>query len=275
VGCALLIETIHEKVGRTYRIVFILVFLAGYLATVIPLYLTFTTVGLDEVLGVQGRYFIPLALLPVLVLSSILVTKKIAILSSNWIITFLAITLSLNILGINLAFYVPCGTTFYQTGLCYQPVYKDFTSETHISPPLSDEISLTQEINVACNGLTELRVLLTPFMPGDQGTTRFILQDQLRTHTLMDSSITNDQILAETWYPLSFDPDWNSAGKGYVLKILGADTSSSQGLRLLYTPQSEFDLGNLYENGQPLEEDIIIQYGCITGLRKILLTGQP
>ena len=145
--------------NRRYRIVFILVFLAAYLVTAVPLYLTFTTVGLNELLGMQGRYFIPLALLPVLALASFWVTKKFTI-SLNWVMIFLAAALSLNISGIILAFYVPCGTTFYQTGLCYQPLYKDFSNETRLSPPISNEVSVTQEIKVACNGLSELRLFI-------------------------------------------------------------------------------------------------------------------
>lgn len=274
-GCVLFIDSTREQVDRKYRIVFILVFLAGYLATVVPLYLTFTTVGLDQVLGVQGRYFIPLALLPVLVLSGILVTKKIAVLSSNWIITFLTVTLSLNILGIGLAFYVPCGTTFYQTGLCYQPLYRDFTSDARPSQPISNEISLTQEIHPACNGLTELRILLIPSIPEDKGNTRFILQDTLSDQILLDSSVPNDQIPAETWYPLHFNPDWDSEGKQYILKVFSTNTPAGQGLKLLYSSQSESNLGNLHENDQPMQENIVLQYGCVTGLRKIWLTGKP
>jgi len=217
----------------------------------------------------------PLVLPLFLALSSLLSTKKIAIPSPKWIIGFLAIALSLNIVGIILSFYVPCGTTYYQTGLCYQPLYRDFTSETHLSQPISSEVSLTQEMQVACNGLTELRVLLIPSMPGDKGTTRFILQDPLSNHTLTDNSVMNDQIPAETWYTLKFDPDWDSAGKQYLLEILSTNTSTGQGLKFLYSPQSELDLGNLYENGQPVQEDIVLQYGCITGLRKMWLTGKP
>jgi hypothetical protein len=170
---------------------------------------------------------------------------------------------------------VPCGTTFYQTGLCYQPLYKDFTSETRLSQPITNEVSLTQEIRVACNGLTELRVLMTPSIPDDKGLTRFILRDQVKNQTLMDSSVSNDQIPAETWYSLTFDPDWHSGGKQYVLEILSPNTSTSQGLKFLYSPQPELDLGQLSENGQAVQEDIVLQYGCITGLRKIWLTGGP
>jgi hypothetical protein len=270
----LLFDSTREQVNKKDQTIFLLVFLAGYLATAVPLYLTFTTVGLNELLGVQGRYFVPLALLPVLVLASILAIKRITI-SSNWIIAFLTVALSLNVLGIILAFYVPCGTTFYQTSLCYRPLYKDFTNETRLSPPISDERSVTQGIKVACDGFSELRVLLTPSTPDDQGTTRFILQDQASDQTLQDTSVTNSLVTEETWYPLRFDPDWQSTEKNYVLKITGTNVSAGQGLKLFYTPQSEFNLGDLHENGQLLDEDVVLQYGCVTGLRKIWLTGGP
>ena len=273
-GAVLLIDSTREHVSRRERIVFLFVFVAGYLATAVPLYLTFTTVGLNQLLGVQGRYFIPLALLPVLALASILPVRKFSI-SSNLVITFLALALSLNVIGILLAFYVPCGTTYYQTGLCYRPLYKDFTNETHLSQPISKEVSVTQGTKVACDGFTELQVLLTPSQPNDPGTTHFILQDQLTGRTLFDTSIMNNQLSDETWVPLRFDLDWHSAGKIYMLKISSTDTTAGQGLKLLYTPQSEFDLGKLYENGQLQDDDVVLQYGCATGLRKIWLTGKP
>src|SRR6185295_8507910 len=130
-----LIASTSEQISKKFRIIFILVFVTSYLATIVSLYLTFTPVGSDQVFGVQGRYFIPLVLLLSLLLSSLLSTKKLAISSPKWpkwTVGFLVIALSLNIAGIILSFYVPCGTTFYQTGLCYQPLYKDFTSETHL-----------------------------------------------------------------------------------------------------------------------------------------------
>lgn len=273
-GAVLFIDSTHERVNRKYRIVFILVFLAGYFVTAVPLYLTFTTVGLNELLGMQGRYFIPLALLPVLTLASFVGAKKFT-LSSNWIIIFLAVALSLNIAGIVLAFYVPCGTTFYQTALCYQPLYKDFSNETRLSPPVSNELSVTQGIKVACNGLSEVRILLTPSKSDDQGMTRFILQNPVNHQTLLDTSIRNSQVSADDWVPLKFEPDWQSAGNKYILKILGTDTTTGEGLQLLYTPQSEFNLGDLYENGELKKEDLILQYGCVTGLQKLWLRGKP
>ena len=182
----------------------------------------------------------------------------------------------LNVLGITLAFYVSCGTTYYHTDLCYQPQYKDFSAETRPSTPISKDVLIDQEIRVTCNGLTELRVLLMPSLTENKGATRFILQDPSKDQNVVDVSVPNEQIVTEDWYPLRFNPVWDdSTRKQYHLKILGTNTPPGNGLRLLYLPQPEFELGTLYENGRPLQGNIALQYGCITGLRKIWLTGKP
>lgn len=274
-GSVLLMNSTHEQVGRKLRIVFILVFVTGYLATLGAEYTTFTPVGSDQVFGMQGRYFVPLALLLFLVLASLSWRRKIAIASPKWIMIFLGIALFLNTLGLLLSFHIPCGSTFYQTGLCYRPLFKDFPNEVHASQPVSQEVLLAQEIQVACAGLTEIRLLIIPSAAGEEGSTRFTLQDPASGQTLLDTSVANKQVTAEDFRPLPFEPDWDSAGKQYVLTISSTNTPGGQGLKFLYTPQSDFDLGDFYENGVPLQEDLVLQYGCTTGLRKIWLTGTP
>jgi uncharacterized membrane protein len=272
-GFVLFSPSTSEWIDKKFNGLFIVVFVLVYLATVGLLYLTFTPVGSREVLGVQGRYFIPSVMLLLLALSNLSVIKKLSRSSSiNWGIGFLIAALSVNVLGIILAFYVSCGTTFYDTKLCYQPLYKDFTAESHPSPPISNELSVTQEIQVTCDGFTELRLLLFPSISGPNGTTRFILQDSVNDKKLMDTLIQNDQITADNWYPLRFDPDWHSNGKRYILDVLSTDALNGQGLRLFYSAEPEFQ-GNLYENGQLMQQGVVLQYGCITGLRKLLLTG--
>ncbi len=269
---AVLTDSTAGKVNRKQRIIFILLFVAGYITTIASLYISYAPVGADQVFGVQGRYFIPLALLLFLALGS--VSRRNFAPSTSRVIAFLVPALAFNLLGIYFSFHVSCGSTFYQTGLCYRPLFKDFPSEVRASEPVSKGMSLTQEIQVACNGLAEVRVLVTPSATGDQGATRFVLEDASRTQTLLDTSIANDRIRGESWHSLRFEPDWSSAGKQYILEISGMSTSPGQGLQLLFTPQPEFNLGNSYENGQLLEQDIVLQYGCVTGLRKVWLTGE-
>ena len=274
-AAAIWIASSTDRVNRKFRIVFILTFVAGYLATIASLYLTFTPVGSDQIFGVQGRYFIPLALLLFLVFCSFSWKQNTAIISPKWVTSLLMSALAVNILGILLSFYVPCGSTFYQTGLCYQPLYRDFTSGAQPSQPVSNDYILTQEIQVAYNGLTEVRVWVIPSGPEDQGITRFVLQDASNNQILLDHSVSNEQFREETWYPLSFAPDWSSAGKRYVLKIISTNSPTGQGLRVLYSLQPEINLGILHEDGNSVQGNIVLQYGCITGLRKLWLTGTP
>ena len=271
----LMMDSTAGPVNQKSRLVFILVFVAGYIATIASLYISYTPVGSNQVFGVQGRYFLPLVLPLLLVVASISWKGKNFIPSHRWIIAFLATALSINLLGLLFTFHIPCGSTFYQTGLCYRPLFKDFSSEVRASEPVSNGTSLTQEIRVACDGLSEVRVLVAPSTAEDTGTTRFLLEDSSRTYTLLDTSIPNDQIRADDWHSLPFTPDWHSAGKQYTLKISSLNVSTGQGLQFLLTPQSEFNLGHSYENEQPIEQDIVLQYGCVTGLRKLWLTGTP
>ena len=267
------IDSTTGKVNTKFRLVFLIVFVAGYIATIASLYTSYAPVGADQVFGVQGRYFIPLALPLFLILASVGWRKFVP--SPNWTIAFLVSALAFNLLGIYFSFHIPCGSTFYQAGLCYRPLFKDFPSEVHPSKPISDGMSLTQEIRVACNGLSEVRLLVSPSILGDQGATRFLLKNASGTQTLLDTSITNDQVQGEAWHSLRFVPDWSSAGKQYILNISGHNSSPGQGLQFLFTPQPEFNLGNAKESGQLLEQDVVLQYGCVTGLRKIWLTGKP
>ncbi|HEX5809288.1 MAG TPA: DUF2142 domain-containing protein [Anaerolineales bacterium] len=268
---ALLFDPTPKLAHRRLRVGLLVVFAGGYLATLFAEYTTFTPVGLDQIFGVQGRYFISLAPLLFLVLASFSWTHEQPARSPKWLIIFLSIALMLNLAGLFLSFHVPCGSTFYQTGLCYRPLFKDFPSEARLSAPISNDLALTQEILVACNGFSELRILLSP--SGGAGTTRFILHDRT-SPVLFDTLVMNSDIPTEDWYPLRFNPDWNSGEQQYVLEVFGMDLPASHGLRVFYTTQPEFDLGNLIENGEFLQEDIVLQYGCVTGLRKMWMTGR-
>ena len=272
-GGALLRESIRDRLSARHRLAFVLIFAGGYLATLLAVYLTFTPAGSQQILGLQGRYFVPLAPLLLLAISGLPWLSRVTPPASKWIVFFLGMALFLNVVGIYLAFHVPCGTTFYQAGLCYQPLSRELT-ESRPSPAISSEMSLTQEFQVECSGFSEVRLLLHPSAPGDGATTRFILREP-GGKTLLDTSAVNNTISAGEWHALRFEPEWESEGKVYALTVLGSEHSTGHGLQAFYTVQPEFDLGTLSENGQPVEEDLILQYGCVTGLRKLWLTGKP
>ena len=271
----IVLDSTAAHINRKSRFVLLIIFLTGYIATIASLYISYTPVGSDQVFGVQGRYFLPLGLPLFLVLASFSWEKKLAIPSVRWVAAFLVPALALNLLGLFFSFHIPCGSTFYQTGLCYHPLFKDFPNDVRASEPVSIRMWLTQEFQVACDGLAEVRLLVTPSKPGDSGTTRLLLEDTSKAIPILDTSLSRDEIRAETWHSMRFPPIWDSTGKQYLLTVLSLNASSNQGLQFLYTPQPEFNLGNLYENDQLLEEDLVMQYGCVTGLRKLWMTGKP
>lgn len=273
-GAALLTDSSPGRLLKKYWPAFAIVLVAGYLASIAPGYLTFTPVGSIQILGVQGRYFIPLALLLFLALAGIPWRSKKPELSYGWTWGFLATALSLNLIAIYLSFHVPCGATFYTIDLCYRPLFRDFPSE--IQPvAVTAGISLEQEVGVTCDGFTEVRVWLLPPASGGEGTTRFILRDVTADEVVREASLTNSTIATENWYPLHFEPIGESAGKQFRLDIQGTAASDNQSPRILFTTQPEFDAGNLSENGQARQEDVVLQHGCETGLRKLGLSGKP
>jgi uncharacterized membrane protein len=257
---------------RRTRIALLAVFALSYVATVASLYVSITPVGSIYIQGIQGRYFFPV--LPMLFLALTCLPKPGAFIKSAWSVTVPALLgLGLYLGGLILSYHVPCGPQFYRFDLCYQPNYKNFAPEVSYSPPVSDQFILTQEIVPACDGLTALRLWVSTAQLDRSGTTQFTLRDQNRSLDVVRSAIPNADFPAAGWYTLTFDPDWDSAGKLYTLTIGGPGDPG--GLRVSYSLRPEYLDGKLYENGQNVSEDVIFQYGCIAGLNKLTERGQP
>ena len=89
--------------------------------------------------------------------------------------------------------------------------------------------------------------------------------DNLITSIVAD----NAHLPASGWYSLTFDPDWTSAHKVYVLGIRSNNDPQDNGIRVALSIKPEYFRGKLLENGDPTEQDIIFRYGCIAGLEKL------
>jgi len=272
---ALLLASDRHAADRKTGIALALTFLASYWVTVLSLYLSFNLVGSPDIYGIHGRYFIPLVPPLLLAFFALPRTNKFSLSSATWAAILALGALVLFLAGTVLSYYVQCGGSYYRPGLCYQPVYKNFVPRARYSPPISAGTLLVQEIRPACNGMTELRVWVNPSAQQDVGTTEFIFQDSADRRNLASASVLNSRMPAESWYTLSFKPDWVSAGKLYSLKILGLGAPPGQGLTVAYSLKPEYSPGNLYVNGEPLQDDIIFQYGCIAGLQKIWESRGP
>jgi hypothetical protein len=55
-----------------------------------------------------------------------------------------------------------------------------------------------------------------------------------------------------------------------MLTIQSENPDGARGVSISYSFRPEYPSGKLFENNEPVGHDIIFQYGCLTGLRKIV-----
>jgi len=245
-----------------------LVFGIGVIGTLLSLYLVVTPVGAGEILGIQGRYFaaiIPLALLAVVGARSFSRRPEAARLAVGLAVAGLAVYGS----GLLLSYHVPCGSAFYEPGLCYQPVYKNWAPDARYSPAISSSMSLAQQIAPECDGATEVVVWVDSSRAAGDGVTEFVLSESGTGRELARQSARNSMFPTGDRYSIGFEADWQSASKVYWLRIQTAAGSNSIGPRIGYTLQPEYEAGQLFEAGKPMDVDLVFKYGCISGIEKL------
>ncbi len=247
----------------------IFVFIAGYLATVLSLYLADTPIASTEIHGVQGRYFAALLPLPLLAM----VGQRLGASRSapvRWVIVLCTASLLLFGLGLVLSYHIECGTAFYEPGLCLQPVYKNWAPNASYSPPVSGSMTLAQEIVPECDGASEVRVWVDSRAASTDGTVEFSLIDAESGQELAGASVANRNLPYGGWYSLGFDPDWRSSESLYVLTVRPSPGVDKVGPRVAYTLRPEYIAGQLYENGVSRDVDFVFKYGCVAGWQRLL-----
>ena len=263
---ALFINGSTQPAKRT-RLGLFLVFGLSFLATIMSLYVSYTPVGSAEIQAVHGRYFtviFPLLFLGIYGLPAI--TRK---LDHNLLTK---VTIGLSVLGILLflttmymAFYVRCGTAYYHSGLCYQPVYKNWSPNSNYLQPISSTTKLTQWIIPKCNGMNTIRLWIDASGSDINGETKFILNDEDRDIVQLDVNKTNGDLPHKGWLTLTFPEDWQSGGKWYSLTVQDPQNTSGKGIQVASTIQAEYIDAPLFQNGEELDTDMVFQYGCIAG----------
>jgi hypothetical protein len=169
--------------------------------------------------------------------------------------------------GMYLSYHVNCGSQLYKTGLCYQPNYKNWAPDALYSQPVSDQLTLTQEIVPECNGMSQLRVWINASEADPKQKTEFILKDVGLNKEIAGADVLNSELPIGDWYTLNFPAEWESNGRFYLLTILS--NGQGNGPQIAYSLKPEYMSGKLYENEEPINKDMIFQWGCVTGLEKV------
>lgn len=263
----------ETRIDGRMRWALLIVFLVTYLATLASMYVTFNPVGAERIGAVQGRYFITVMPLLFLALACLPSFKRIQV--PNWFTPTLGTaSLLLYIAGMYLSYHVPCGSQYYRADLCHQPNYKNWAPDDLYSHPITDQLTLQQEIVPECNGVTELRIWINAKDADPNASTQFTVRDVQQKRDLIQVNVPNIELPAGGWYSLNFEPDWESNGKFYLMTI-STGQKDLTGPLVAYSLRQEYISGKLYENDQPINKDIIFQTGCIAGLNKLLLVESP
>ncbi|HEX8918347.1 MAG TPA: DUF2142 domain-containing protein [Chloroflexota bacterium] len=250
------------------RAMLAILFVIGALLTIVSLYVAFTPVGSQYVSGVQGRYFTPV--IPLLLLA-LVGWRPIVTISGHlnavrrWSIGLALAALVLYTGGLLLSYHVPCGSEYYRLGLCMQPVYKNWSPASASSRPVTPALTLKQEIVPRCVGLQEADVWVNAPGTDPAGTTTFTLHATRDNADVGQQTLTNADIPKSGWVRLTFSPQSASQNQLYLLTINGTG-----GIRVGYSLKADYTDGKLYENGVPVSQDVLFQYGCRAGLEKAL-----
>ncbi|MBI5962436.1 MAG: DUF2142 domain-containing protein [Chloroflexi bacterium] len=257
-------QKIESTTDRRLRIGLFVTFLATYLWTIVSLYISYTPVGSEVVRGVQGRYFAGVMPLLFLALACLPSLSRIRI-PAQLPLTLGAGSLLVYITGMYLSYHVICGSQYYTGGLCYQPNYKNWAPNELYSAPISKDLSLHQGVVAECDGMAEFRVWMDVSASDLKGITNFSLVDAKTNREVASSSVSNADLPEKSWYTLTFPPNWDSSGRLYVFNI---NTANGQGPRIAYSLQQEYIEGDLYENSDTINRDMIFQMGCASDRMK-------
>ena len=262
----LLIQENENIPTRRIRIGLVIAFLAAFLWTIISLYLSYTPVGSDSIRGVQGRYFFGVMPLLFLALASLPFLKRIR-LPAYLPLAVSGLSLAIYLGGMYLSYHVTCGSQYYVGGLCYQPNYKNWAPNELYSAPISRALSLKQEVVAECDQMTQFRVWLDASAADPQGATEFSLVEAATGREVASSTVSNADLPTKTWFTLTFRPQAGSLAKMYLFSIR-TGRGDGRGPRIAYSLQQEYIEGNLYENSDDINRDVIFQTACVAGWAK-------
>jgi len=257
----------NARPDRRIRAGMLIVFGLSFLGTLMSLYIFYNPVGGVAIQEVHGRYFS--VIFPLLLLSLVGIPQPNIKLSKNNLSRLVVLASLLGIfifsVGMYLAFYIRCGTAYYKPGLCYQPVYKNWSPDSKYFKPISDSTVLSQWFIPVCNGMQEFRVWVDSSGSDPGGQTQFILNDEDNDVVQLDVIKQNTELPRQGWFSLSLPVDWKSGGKWFSLTVKDPNQDGGQGIRLASSIRAEYIDASMSQNDVELENDMIFQYGCVSG----------
>ena len=247
------------------RLGLVVVAVVSYLFIASVFYVAFNPAASEALAGMHGRHL--QTTIAALVLACVALVSPLHTHWSRWAAGGAVAGLLVFAAGAALSYHVMCGPQVYQRGLCYYPYYKNWAPNENMSQHLQSDVDLVQEVIPGCNGLTEVRVWLGSSAE-KTGSTVITLLDSTRSAELARKNIANSEFTYPDWQRLAIAPDWNSAGKQYFLSVRGEQEGQGPQVGFTFRPENTMEM--LRINGERSDLDLFYQYGCLTGLERVL-----
>jgi len=256
------------------RIIMILSGIIGCILMILVNYLTMNPIGANSIYNVQGRHFIPIV--PVLLLG-LVPGRKLFSRFAKWIFPLIVgvgavLTLAVYVLGVYLSYYVICGTSLYTPGLCYQPLYKNWESDSQLTQPVTKDVVLQQSFVAVCKPLRSVRVWSASPSQNAVGETQITLKDAQSGMVVVEKLVNNQTVADYAWLEVPFAPINDVTGKQYGMEITSGFSDPNAGIAFGVTARREYQYGMII-NSKPADFDLIFQYGC-EPLRLVDLIGK-
>jgi len=257
----MLFDPTNKSISVKKRIILLMTGIAGYILTITILYVKDAPVGSLSVLRVQGRYFIVAFALILLGLtySKIKLPQKFfksAAIGLMMLVTILFST------AVVLRYSTACGLSSMSGTECFRPTYRNWAPNSVYTDSIIAGTTITQTIQVDCKNLNSLR-LWVDWTEG-QGTrgTSFVVRDLNSGDIITEQTISNKNFPQKDWLTLIFPIVPDSSGREYTITITSSDATPVDASRFSLSYRQEYLAGELSINGQPMDTDLIFQYGC-------------
>ena len=249
-----------------------LVFLVVFLGTITIFYLIYNPPNSILIPGVQGRYFIigiPLLIFAFLPQEAWLNQTKAGLLAGSILIALIGVS------GLFLVYHIPCGSSFYSTGLCYLPQYKNWSPQTSIPIKIVESTHLSQTFISNCENLNQIKIWVGHEGTPTTGGLSVRLSQVGSQETTASKVIPQAGIPASGWLMVDFPPVLDSKAKLYVIDVEPVDKTGQQDIKIAYSKTNEYLNGELNIEGEKQVGDLLFQYGCRVGLESLLNPVKP
>ncbi len=260
---ALFAETKTALLSATARLRIIGVFLAASGALIAFFYLVYYQVGITNVAGVQGRYFIALTPLLYIPLAGWLpVSERVAKIFRNLALVLGVTAVLIYSFGMYATYYTECASSLYTGGPCYQPIYKNIDKANSPAIEINQTQQVTQTFLDSCGQLEGGQVWIQSINTGVEGNLRFDLVDD-KDQVLFSQVTPMKDIPAAKYFSLAVSPPVGQSGRTYKLRLSSTDTSVGKGVKLAFSVGDYYSPGALFQNQQMVGGDLVFKYVCV------------